>query len=58
MTENERHLSNEIIRLEAEKDDLLKRLQWAEEENFQRYIEIRVLMKKIKELERISEFYD
>ena len=57
MTENEKHLSNEILRLESEKDDLLKRLQWAEEENFKRFEENRRLSKRIKELERISEIY-
>ena len=57
MTETEKMLKREILRLESEKDQLLKILQWEEEQNFKRFEEIMQLNRHIRELERISKFY-
>ena len=57
MNQTEKMLKREILRLESEKDQLLKILQWEEEQNFKRFEEIMQLNRHIRELERISKFY-
>jgi hypothetical protein len=53
MTETEAKLRREILRLESEKFELLKKLQRAEELNFQIYTDYKELREKVKEMERL-----
>lgn len=52
MTETEAKLRREVLRLEAEKDELLKKLQQAEELNFKTFRENRELSYYIQQMER------
>ncbi len=53
MTETEAKLRREVLRLESEKFELLKKLQRAEELNFQIYTDYKELREKVKEMERL-----
>ena len=53
MTETEKILRREIIRLEAKVEDLTRHLQRAEEFNFKTYTENRELSAKLKEYDKL-----
>ncbi len=53
MTEAEKMLHREIIRLEAKVEDLTRDLQRAEEFNFKTYTENRELSAKVKEYDKL-----
>lgn len=56
MTETEKMLRREIVRLESEKFELLKKLQRAEELNFKIYQDYKELREKVKEMERLRDW--
>ena len=56
MTETEAKLRREILRLESEKFELLKKLQRAEELNFKIYQDYKELREKVKEMERLRDW--
>lgn len=53
MTETEKMLHREIIRLETKVEDLTRDLQRAEELNFKTYTENRELSAKLKEYDKL-----
>ena len=53
MTESEKMLHREIIRLETKVEDLTRDLQRAEEFNFKTYTENRELSSKLKEYDKL-----
>jgi hypothetical protein len=54
MTETEKRLRREIVRLEAEKEELIRRLQKCETLNYQRFEEIKSLNYYIRAMEAIE----
>ena len=57
MTDRERKLAKEVMQLEQQISILNFRLKKADELNYERYLEIEQLNKRIREMERIKEFY-
>ena len=57
MTDRERKLAKEVVQLEQQISILNFRLKTADELNYERYLEIEQLNKRIREMERIKEFY-
>ena len=57
MTDRERKLAKEVVQLEQQISILNFRLKKADELNYERYLEIEQLSKRIREMERIKEFY-
>jgi uncharacterized protein with PhoU and TrkA domain len=57
MTDRERKLAKEVVQLEQQISILNFRLKKADELNYERYLEIEQLNKRIREMERIKEFY-
>lgn len=57
MTDRERKLAKEVVQLEQQISILNFRLKKADELNYERYLEIEQLNMRIREMERIKEFY-